>query len=182
MSDSYQTYQIIQQPKDNTYDFIFETSGEITNDARTKKLQRNAKDIVRLINVPFPPNLSAEDLIRPRNEKCGKVKVPNKFFIYRKWYTMCLANGGQTNYQTSISRYISEQWRNEPEHVKNYYGTLYIRAGELFKERYKKDGIKKQTPLMRFEPPLFSTALRHLPNNCISSRVTHSSPKSSDHI
>ncbi|RHZ46767.1 hypothetical protein Glove_606g84 [Diversispora epigaea] len=152
MSNSYQTYQVIQQPKNNTYDFIFETSGgggEITNDARTKKLQRNAKankDIVCLIKVPFPPNLSAEDLIRPRNEKCGKVKVPNKFFIYRKWYTMCLANSGQTNYQTSISRYISEQWRNEPEYVKNYYGNLYVRAGELFKERYKKDGIKKQTP------------------------------------
>ncbi|RHZ46874.1 hypothetical protein Glove_606g74 [Diversispora epigaea] len=134
--------QVIQQPKDNTFNFIFET-----DDAETKKFHRNAKannDIVCLLVVPFPPDLTLEDLIRPRNEKCGKVKVPNKFFIYRKWYTMCLGGVGRKNEQTSISRYISEQWRNEPQVVRDYYGALSIRAGKLFKERYGKVGI--QTP------------------------------------
>ncbi|RHZ46852.1 hypothetical protein Glove_606g41 [Diversispora epigaea] len=136
------TYQVIQQPKCNTYDFIFETYDD-------KKLQRNAKanqTIVRLLNVPFPPELTEEDLIGPRNDKCDKKKVPNGFFIYRKWYTMCLNEKGQKNDQTSISSYISEHWRNEPREVRNYYIVLSKRAGELFKERYGKEGIKNQTP------------------------------------
>ncbi|CAG8555325.1 682_t:CDS:2 [Diversispora eburnea] len=127
--DPYQiTYKVIQQPKDNTFDFIFET-----DDTRTKKLHRNSKankDIVCLVDVPFPPNLSAEDLIRPRNERCGKVKVPNKFFIYRKWYTMCLGGIGRKNEQTSISRYISEKWRNEPQGIKDFYHDLSMQANE----------------------------------------------------
>ncbi|RHZ89866.1 hypothetical protein Glove_9g262 [Diversispora epigaea] len=174
-------YQVIKQPIDNnkTYDFIFET-GEVTDDTKTKRLERNAKtnkNIVRLINVPFPPELNEEDLIKPRNDKCDKVKVPNKFFIYRKWYTMCLSEVGQKNDQTSIAPYISEQWRNEPEYVKNYYGTLSMRAGELFKQRYGKNDKKQKIKDENFnsidqvmsEPPhSFPTTLCHLPNNFIS--------------
>ncbi|RHZ46839.1 hypothetical protein Glove_606g18 [Diversispora epigaea] len=138
-------YQVIQPLKDNKYDFIFETGGKITSE--TKKLQRNVnanQNIVRLVDVPFPPKLTEEDLIKPRNDKCCKLKVPNKFFIYRKWYTMCLADGGRKNDQTSISPYISEQWNKEPKEVKDYYGYLSKRASELFINKYGKEGIKQR--------------------------------------
>ncbi|CAG8827873.1 8617_t:CDS:1, partial [Dentiscutata erythropus] len=133
----------------NNFDIIMETGkiGVKVNDG-TKKSQRNAKPnqkIVRLIDVPFPPDLTEEDLVKPRNENCDKLKVPNKFFIYRKWYTMCLEREELKNDQTSISPYISEQWRNEPQKVKDHYADLSIRAGKLFKERYGKEGFKTNT-------------------------------------
>ncbi|CAG8437627.1 7150_t:CDS:2 [Diversispora eburnea] len=136
-------YQVIQLPKNNTFDFIFETGDA----GGTKKFRRNANEIiVRLIDVPFPPDLTEEDLIKPRDENCDKRKVPNKFFIYRKWYTMCLGREEQKNDQTSISPYISEHWANEPQEVKDYYAALSKRAGKLFKERYGTDGFKRKTP------------------------------------
>ncbi|CAG8466504.1 2085_t:CDS:2 [Diversispora eburnea] len=158
---SLQTYQVIEQPKDNNYDFIFETD-EIMNNTGAIKLQRNAKanrNIVCLTKVPFPPNLTEEDLIRPRNDKCDKHKVPNKFFIYRKWYTMCLNSDEKKNDQTSISPYISEQWRNEPQEIKDYYAVLSKSAGKLFKERYGTDGFKRKSPKSLFvQAPGFSSS------------------------
>ncbi|RHZ62861.1 hypothetical protein Glove_334g29 [Diversispora epigaea] len=141
----FRTYNVQQQ--NGTCDFIMETFDEIKKG--TKKLPRNAKsnqNIVGLIRVPYPPNLKAEDLLKPRNDKCGKVKVPNKFFIYRKWYTMCLNENNMKNDQTSISPQISEQWRNEPQEVKDYYGDLSKRASELFIGKHGKEGIKSKIP------------------------------------
>ncbi|RHZ46858.1 hypothetical protein Glove_606g46 [Diversispora epigaea] len=137
-------YQVIQPLKYNTYDFIFEI-----DETGAKKLQRNVRanqDIVCLTNVPFPPKLSVEDLLKPRNDKYSKMKVPNKFFIYRKWYTMCLTDNNMKNDQTSISPHISKQWRNEPQEVKDYYGDLSKRASELFIEKYGKGGIERKIP------------------------------------
>ncbi|RHZ46840.1 hypothetical protein Glove_606g19 [Diversispora epigaea] len=131
-------YQVSQPPKDNT-------SSEITNNDETRVLQRNTQAnqlIWGLTNVPFPPKLTEEDLIKPRNDFSGKQKVPNKFFIYRKWYTKCLTHNNKKNDQTSISPQISIQWRNEPQEVKDYYGALSKRASELFIERYGKRGIE----------------------------------------
>ncbi|CAG8547405.1 8726_t:CDS:2, partial [Diversispora eburnea] len=127
----------------------FKTGGEITNDTVAKKSQLNTKankPIWGLTNVPFPPKLTEEDIIKPRNNKCDKTKVPNKFFIYRKWYTMCLNSDEKKNDQTSISPLISKHWSNEPQEVKDYYASLSERAGELFKKRYGIYGLKRKTP------------------------------------
>ncbi|CAG8624173.1 3761_t:CDS:2 [Diversispora eburnea] len=143
-------YEVIETPKNNNFDIIIETSEiGIKVNGGTKKSQRNAKPnqkIVRLTYVPFPPRLTVKDIIEPRNLTCDKRKVPNKFFIYRKWYTMCLEREEQKNDQTSISPYISEQWRNEPQEVKDYYAALSKSACKLFKIRYGKEGFKANTP------------------------------------
>ncbi|CAG8437638.1 7151_t:CDS:1 [Diversispora eburnea] len=141
---SFQTYQVIPLPKDNNYDFIFETGGNTMN-GEAKKLPRAKANqpIWGLTNFPFPPNLTLDDLIKPRNARCGKMKVPNKFFVYRKWYSLCLADSGRKNVQASISPLISENWHNEPEFVKSYYGELSKRADKLFKKRYGKNGIER---------------------------------------
>lgn len=134
-------YQKIPQPKIN-YKIIFENC----NDEETKLLQRSAKafsDIVRLVKVPFPPEITEEDLIGLTKKPHIKSKAPNKFLIYRKWYTMCLRKGNQKNSQTAISPYISKQWKMEPQHVKDYYHELSVRANNLLKVRYGEDGIGK---------------------------------------
>ncbi|RHZ46889.1 hypothetical protein Glove_606g28 [Diversispora epigaea] len=143
----FQTYSVQQQ--NDTYDFIMEFGDKITNDGIKKSL-RNAKqnqNIVGLIRVPFPPKFTVEDLMEPRNDKCGKAKVFNKFFIYRKWYTKCLTDHNVKNDQTSISPQIAKQWRNEPQEVKNYYDALSKRASELFIKKYGKEGIKSKNPM-----------------------------------
>ncbi|RHZ46853.1 hypothetical protein Glove_606g40 [Diversispora epigaea] len=141
----FQTYQAQQQRE--KYDFIIETGDKITNDGN-KKSQQIAKpnqNIVGLATVPFPPRLSMEDLLKPRNDKCGKMKVPNKFFIYRKWYTKCLVDNNMKIDQTSsISPRISKQWRNESQEVRDHYGDLSKRASELFIKKYGKQGIKRK--------------------------------------
>ncbi|RHZ46856.1 hypothetical protein Glove_606g45 [Diversispora epigaea] len=143
----FQAYNV-RQPND-TYDFVIETGdSDKTTKGETKK-PRNAKanqNIVGLIKVPHPPRLSMEDILKPRNDKCGKVKVPNKFFIYRKWYTKCLTDHNMKNDQTSISPQISAQWHSEPKEVKEYYGALSKRASELFIEIHGKEGIKSKNP------------------------------------
>ncbi|RHZ84858.1 hypothetical protein Glove_74g123 [Diversispora epigaea] len=108
-----------------------------------KQIIRNAnakQDVVPLFQVPFPPDLRAEDLIGLRNNSKEKPKVPNKFFIYRKWYAMCNANKG--NSQTAISPHVSYQWKNEPPHVKFFYENLSKEASRLFKRKYGEDGIR----------------------------------------
>ncbi|CAG8547387.1 8725_t:CDS:2 [Diversispora eburnea] len=148
------SYQVIEQPKDNNFDFIYET-GEtgVKMNYGTRKIQRNAtanQKIVLLTNVPFPPGLTEEDLIKPRNKNCDKRKVPNKFFIYRKWYAMCLEREGQKNDQTSISPYISEQWSKEPQDVKDYYHELSRRANKIqknYENNTKKDGEPRNEEL-----------------------------------
>ncbi|RHZ84885.1 hypothetical protein Glove_74g197 [Diversispora epigaea] len=133
--------------KNNTpnLQFIME-NGKKTNGDEAKEIKQiirnaNAKqDVVPLFQVPFPPELRAEDLIGLRNNSKEKRKVPNKFFIYRKWYAMCNANKG--NSQTAISPHISYQWKNEPPHVKFFYENLAKEASRLFKRKYGEDGIR----------------------------------------
>lgn len=115
-----------------------------TYDDRTKELHRIARasqDVVRLVKVPFPPLLREEDLIGPKKNSRSKSKAPNSYFIYRKWYTICLKNGNQRNNQTSLSPYISEQWKEEPQYVKDYYRELSKRANNLFREKYGESGM-----------------------------------------
>ncbi|CAG8455451.1 6577_t:CDS:2 [Diversispora eburnea] len=133
-------------PKNNNpvWPIIMET-GEKTNGEEAKKIKQlirsaNAnQDVVPLYQVPFPPELKAEDLIGLSNNSKEKRKAPNQFFIYRKWYTICNANKG--NAQTAISPYISIQWKKEPPHVKAYYKKLAVKASRLFKSIYGEVGI-----------------------------------------
>ncbi|CAB4391800.1 unnamed protein product [Rhizophagus irregularis] len=75
-----------------------------------------------------------------RNKKKGTGKVPrppNCFFIYRRnkqaelkaFYQ--LTQGGTNEKSAKISKFIAEEWRNEPENVKDLFKTMAREAERL---------------------------------------------------
>ncbi|RIB17840.1 hypothetical protein C2G38_2087321 [Gigaspora rosea] len=76
------------------------------------------------INLPFPPNIKAADIVDRRNSKQLTMKSPNAFFIYRKAFLDHLSATYQDLKMTDVSKLVGICWRNEPEIVKDEYRKL----------------------------------------------------------
>ncbi|EXX64087.1 hypothetical protein RhiirA5_419296 [Rhizophagus irregularis] len=108
---------------------------------------------IPLINVPYPPELTVEEILSRRSEEKLGSKAPNRFFIYRVAYIKELRKRISNNISmTRISPYISLSWSKEPSEVKE----AYKRLSELAENRLKEMRQRDTTPIFiheNFSPP-----------------------------
>ncbi|CAG8634326.1 24351_t:CDS:2 [Cetraspora pellucida] len=76
------------------------------------------------INLPFPPTITAADIVDRRNSSQLTMKSPNAFFIYRKAFLDHLSDTYHDLKMTDVSKLVGICWRNEPEIVKDEYRKL----------------------------------------------------------
>ncbi|RGB35657.1 hypothetical protein C1646_667565 [Rhizophagus diaphanus] len=94
----------------------------------------NANEIP-LINVPYPPELTIEEILSRRSEEKLRLKAPNQFFIYRLAYIKELKKLiGENISMTKISPQISFSWAREPPEIKQAYKNLSDLAENRLKE------------------------------------------------
>ncbi|CAG8593055.1 14419_t:CDS:1 [Dentiscutata heterogama] len=74
-----------------------------------------------LIQLPFPPTITALEIVKKRPHSKIRSKSPNAFFIYRKACFDQLARLNQRYQMTFVSKLVSKYWKNEPEQVKTEY-------------------------------------------------------------
>ncbi|GBB84554.1 hypothetical protein RclHR1_11110003 [Rhizophagus clarus] len=92
------------------------------------------------IEVPFPPELTVEEILGRRpDEKLGS-RAPNSFFLYRLAFIKELKKRtGGNNSMTKISPYVSLSWSKEPPEIKDAYKKLSsLVESQLIKMRQKK--------------------------------------------
>src|SRR6266496_2397542 len=77
---------------------------------------------------PFPPSVNPEDLIlKPRKPKSKlPTKPPNAFIIYRMQYVKELHKRGYSLPMRSVSASVASAWRDEPDHIIDYYKEIAI--------------------------------------------------------
>ncbi|PKK69335.1 hypothetical protein RhiirC2_850792 [Rhizophagus irregularis] len=94
----------------------------------------NANEI-SLINVPYPPELTVEEILSRRSEEKLRLRAPNQFFIYRLAYIKELRKIiGENISMTKISPQISSSWAREPPEIKQAYKNLSDLAENRLKE------------------------------------------------
>ncbi|GBC05200.1 hypothetical protein RclHR1_00610012 [Rhizophagus clarus] len=78
-----------------------------------------------LIDVPFPPELTVNEILSRRTNERLRSKAPNQFFIYRLAYIKAYKKKtGRNIPMTKISSDISISWSRLPPVVKNAYKDL----------------------------------------------------------
>ncbi|CAG8730978.1 6580_t:CDS:1 [Acaulospora morrowiae] len=128
-------------PVRSSYDdisFIYVIPGQEHDNEQTKKLRNAMLNIViePLASVPFPPEISVDDLVEsPKNSK-QKFKSPNRFFIFRRAYCKEMIRQGKRYPQTMLSTYICDHWKRLPKEQREFYTNLAEKARILFKEKY----------------------------------------------
>ncbi|RIB19813.1 hypothetical protein C2G38_2082265 [Gigaspora rosea] len=73
------------------------------------------------IQLPFPPKITANDIVQRRPHSRIRSKSPNAFFVYRKAFYDHLALSNQRYQMTYVSKLVSHYWKNETEQVKTEY-------------------------------------------------------------
>ncbi|RGB35656.1 hypothetical protein C1646_759057 [Rhizophagus diaphanus] len=101
----------------------------------------NANEIP-LINVPYPPELTVEEILRRRSEDRLRSKAPNQFLIYRLAYIKELRKMiGENISMTKISPQISSSWASEPPEIKQAYKNLSGLAENRLKEKRQNNSL-----------------------------------------
>ncbi|RGB34996.1 hypothetical protein C1646_785990 [Rhizophagus diaphanus] len=100
-----------------------------------KSIRDTKKSEIPSIKVPFPPELTVEEILRRRpDEKLGS-RAPNRFFIYRQAYIKELRKQvDDTVSMTKISPHIGLSWAKESTAVKEAYKELSDKVEERLKE------------------------------------------------
>jgi hypothetical protein len=81
----------------------------------------NDADNLLNISVPFPPQITAEEILE-RNKSKGRKKAPNNFMIYRMEYTKELKTKNISNINLfNMSVLAALKWKSEPPEVKQAY-------------------------------------------------------------
>jgi hypothetical protein len=95
---------------------------------------------IPLINVPYPPELTIEEIVGRRSVDRLGSKGPNQFFIYRLAYLKELRKKfGDNVSMTKISPSISLSWSKEPPKVKMAYKSLSYQVENRLVEMRRKD-------------------------------------------
>ncbi|CAG8697384.1 24770_t:CDS:1 [Dentiscutata erythropus] len=135
------------------YCFIVEPSiPGVKVDPYLRELQKKARSLATvepLLIVEFPPSIDEYAFIKHR--KSGHpypTKAPNPFFFYRKEYVLQLKKLGRQYPMTDISGHVSRSWKNESDHIKDYYKELSRKASELM-EKYKTNSLPARKQLSK---------------------------------
>ncbi|CAG8594181.1 11010_t:CDS:1 [Funneliformis mosseae] len=97
-----------------------------------------------IIRVPFPPNVNPEELIlKPRKAKSKlPTKPPNAFMIYRMQYVKELHAKDYRLPMRSVSASVASAWREEPDHVVEYYEDIAREASKIYNQKYPKPTLQ----------------------------------------
>ncbi|KAG9289940.1 hypothetical protein G9A89_010246 [Geosiphon pyriformis] len=76
------------------------------------------------IQVPFPPEITAQDLVQKKLLKNIYTKAPNAYIIYRGQYLEQFNKHGIKKNLDDLSQESSSAWYDEPEKVKVFYRNL----------------------------------------------------------
>ncbi|GBC05205.1 hypothetical protein RclHR1_00610017 [Rhizophagus clarus] len=97
---------------------------------------------IPLVIVPYPPELTVEEIIERRSyEKIGS-RAPNKFFLYRLAYIKELKRRfGNNITMTKASPLIGLSWSREPQEVKETYKRLSVLVEDRLKEMRRIDPL-----------------------------------------
>ncbi|CAB4432510.1 unnamed protein product [Rhizophagus irregularis] len=82
--------------------------------------------------LPFPPEITAREIISDKKNGKKAKKPPNAFMIYRKVFSRELAKKNLRFQQKKISTLCSISWKREPENVKQGYRRLAHDADKIF--------------------------------------------------
>ncbi len=93
--------------------------------------------ITPLIKIPFPPIISASDIVKKRKPSRVKSKSPNAFFIYRKAFLDQLSLLNHNLRMTDVSKLVSAYWKNETEIVKDAYRKIAREVENELNEKRK---------------------------------------------
>jgi hypothetical protein len=92
-------------------------------------------DEIPPISVPYPPELTVEEILSRRSDERLKSRAPNQFLIYRLAYIKELRKLiGDSISMVKISPYISSSWSREPPEVKEAYKRLSGQVENRLKE------------------------------------------------
>ncbi|CAG8461705.1 9418_t:CDS:1 [Ambispora gerdemannii] len=122
-----------------------ENRSQATN-VEMKKNIKNAKNNIELsislsvaleaMSPPFPPEITAAEIIAPKQDGRAPTKAPNNFLIYRKAFVKALNSKGIFLPMRAVSLAISKRWKSEPAWVKDAYSQIANEAGQLLNERH----------------------------------------------
>ncbi|CAG8529262.1 17113_t:CDS:1 [Cetraspora pellucida] len=73
------------------------------------------------VKVPFPPSISATELIFHKKDGEVPARAPNAFLIYRRMYVKQLQAQDYAFKMTDVSSMASLSWKSEPNWVKDEY-------------------------------------------------------------
>ncbi|CAB4415716.1 unnamed protein product [Rhizophagus irregularis] len=103
----------------------FESNISSTNITTIEKVVRvlstiNDADDVMKISVPYPPQITAEEVLN-RSKAKERKKAPNSFMIYRMAYIKELKTKNLNINQFNASVLAASKWNNESEEIKKVY-------------------------------------------------------------
>ncbi|CAG8567853.1 3106_t:CDS:1 [Diversispora eburnea] len=81
----------------------------------------NHQNTTNIIKVPFPPSITIDEIVQMhlKNGIKNVNRTMNAFMIYRKEYSRIVA---KFNLELiDVSKISSISWKNEPQHIKDYY-------------------------------------------------------------
>lgn len=97
--------------------------------------KKSIKYKVPVFKVPFPIELTVEEILATRSEDKLKSRGPNRYLIYRIAFLKELRKRTNDNVSmTKISGYISSLWHNEPIAVRDAYKELSNQVEDRLKE------------------------------------------------
>ncbi|RGB34476.1 hypothetical protein C1646_760492 [Rhizophagus diaphanus] len=97
--------------------------------------KKSTKYEVPFFKVPFPPEVTVEEILATRSEEKLKSRAPNRYLIYRIAFLKELRKRTDDNVpMTRISGHISSLWRNESAVVRDAYKDLSDQVEERLKE------------------------------------------------
>ncbi|CAG8784857.1 14174_t:CDS:1, partial [Gigaspora rosea] len=104
--------------------------------SRSKKSSNNVNipELVTTIKIPFPPDITTEDLLAnaaPHDNKPGR--TPNAFISYKMALHRELKSQGFNFPIPVISKIASLKWKYEPVHVRNHYTRLADEAKQYYR-------------------------------------------------
>ncbi|GBB92604.1 hypothetical protein RclHR1_02030007 [Rhizophagus clarus] len=97
---------------------------------------------IPLFRVPYPPQLTVEEIVSGRSEDKLGSRAPNRFFLYRLAFLKELRKRtDDTVPMTLVSSYISKSWSKEPIAVKDAYKKLSDQVEDRLMEIRQKEKL-----------------------------------------
>jgi len=105
-------------------------------------VKKSTKYEIPLFKVPFPPELTVEEILSNRSEDRLKSRAPNRYFIYRIAFLKELRKRTNDNVSmTKISSHISSMWFNESTAVRDAYKNLSEQVENRLTEIRRKEKL-----------------------------------------
>jgi len=121
--------------KTETLNMTCQSSNQWFQSSNTTKMT----PLMPLITLPYPPIISASDIINRRTPSRVTSKSPNAFLIYRKAFLDQLFLLNHNLRMTDVSKLVSIYWKNEPEFVKDSYREIAQEVEKELNEKRKKN-------------------------------------------